>query len=138
MDKREQIALDVINAVDDQLIAQYGLTGVGVGLKVVNGEVTDEPCVKLFVPAKLPKAALPQYARIPRRLKIGGEFRAGLRLLDEGGPEDATTDVEVMPPMSAPPWRAAETEDFQNRLMMAEPRRFRPVASGHSVSHAGG
>jgi hypothetical protein len=138
MDKREQVALDVINAVDDQLIAQYGLTGVGVGLKVVDGKLTDEPCVKLFVPAKLPKDALPEYAQIPRRLSVGAELRTGLRMLGEGGPQDAATDVEVMPPVSAPPWRDLETEDFQYRLTLADTRRYRPVAPGQSVSHVAG
>lgn len=135
MDKREQIALDVVKSVDDQLIQQYGLTGVGVGLRVVNGEITDEPCVKLFVPTKLPKEALPVHARIPRRLSVGGAIGGGYRLLSEGGPQDAATDVEEMPPMSSPPWRNPDTEYLQH-LMLADKQRHRPVASGQSVSHA--
>ncbi len=135
MDKRAQAALDVVRTVDDQLIAQYALTGVGIGLRVVNGMVTDEPCIKLFVPVKVSKDVLPKHAVIPRRLSIGPETLVGLRRLDEGGPQDVVTDVEEMPPVLSPPWRDPVTEETQH-LMLADKRRLRPVASGQSISHA--
>lgn len=135
MDKRAKIALDVIESVDEHLIQRYGLTGVGLGLKTVNGEVTDEPCVKLFVATKVPKAQLPERAQIPKRLSARPKFRAGLLDLEEGGPEDAVTDVEEMPPQISPPYRDPDTEKLQH-LMLADKKRYRPVSAGHSVSHA--
>lgn len=135
MDRREEQALDVVKSVDEQLINQYGLTGIGLGLKVVDGRVTDEPCVKLFVPTKLPKEALPEFARIPRRLNTRPKFRGGFLQFDEGKTEDVATDVEEMPPVLSPPWRDPGTEQVEH-LMLADKRRYRPVSAGHSVSHA--
>ncbi len=41
---------------------------VGVGRKVVDGEVTDEMAVRLYVARKLPLRMLPQRARLPERI----------------------------------------------------------------------
>lgn len=134
-DKRAQLARDVVDTVDDQLMFQYGLTGIGVGLRVVDGKLTDEPCVKFFVPMKIPKAELPAHARIPRRLKVGPQTLPGFRQLSEGDEESAVTDVEEMLPIPCPPWRDPETERLQS-FMLADRSRQRPVSAGNSVSHA--
>jgi hypothetical protein len=48
-----------------RLRAYPNVTGVGVGLRIVGGKLTDEPCVRVYVRRKLPEAELPKDGVLP-------------------------------------------------------------------------
>jgi hypothetical protein len=103
-----------------RLLSQYGLSGVGVGLKVKGGRTTDEPCVKAFVSKKIPLELIAPGRAVPPALASS-----------EGA---VRTDVEEMLPPTSPPWLlngGGEREAYWigNRL------RHRPLSGGDSISH---
>lgn len=102
------------------LMSRSYLLATGVGLKVVGGKQTDEPCVKVFVPRKIPIDQLPSGQVVPTSVSSS-----------EG---TVRTDVEEMRPPTSPPrlldfgW---ESEPF----WFGNVARHRPVRGGDSVSH---
>ena len=103
--------LNLVNVKDeylDRLLRLANVTGVGIGTKVVDGEDTGEPCIKVFVSEKLPVAAINTEDRIPWILSSDGR--------------DVKTDVEVAGPFEAL-WGPADHQ-----------KRIRPVLGGISTS----
>ncbi len=116
-DERIAAAHAVLRTVHRDLLDRHALTGVGVGLKVTRGVVTGEPCIKAFVPRKLPPERLSPGIAVPQSIpgtKIG-------------------TDVEEMAMPTVPPWRSYG-EGWQS-YYLGNPWRHRPILGGDSVSH---
>lgn len=118
--RRLEQAKEVLHTVKYPLLTHYGLQGVGVGLRTVNGEVTDEPVIKTFVSKKLAPDQVPAGLKIPRRIADSG----------------VDTDVEEIGVITSPPFRTPEVEHLEARLLKADSKRKRPVTAGSSVSHA--
>jgi hypothetical protein len=69
MSMKEQKRLRKIKqAHEGRLLRQRGVVGVGIGNKVVGGEVTDESCIRVYVRKKLPEDVLKEHS-IPARIK---------------------------------------------------------------------
>jgi len=95
-----------------------GVVGVGLGLKKVNGLLTDIPAVKVFVTHKRPRAELSDSETVPPTLS--------------GSQGEAPTDVEEMDPMTAP----VHSSLAQLGKDVTDLRgRHRPVFGGLSASH---
>jgi hypothetical protein len=60
----------VQESVVPQLLAQPGVTGVGVGFREKDGKLTDEIVIRVYVQDKRPLAEVPAKLRIPSA--IGG------------------------------------------------------------------
>lgn len=106
----------------DQLMFRSALLAVGVGLKKVGGELTDEPCIKAFVPRKIPLEKILPGRAVPRMvLTAVGVVR---------------TDVEEMLPPTSPPWLRNTNGEFEP-YWIGNRFRHRPIMSGgDSVSHS--
>jgi len=51
-----------------ELLSKSNVTGVGVGYKIINGKITDQVCVRVYVKKKLPKEALDPGDMIPKTI----------------------------------------------------------------------
>ena len=111
-------AHEAVSISDVQLLQQYGLTGVGVGLKVIAGQRTDEPCVKAYVRRKLAIESLAP-SRVLPKLFVTSTMAV-------------STDVEEMLTPSAPPWNAPPTQALSS---IGGSLRRRPLHGGDSISH---
>ncbi len=60
------------NRVSARLRAQPNVTGVGVGYKVIRGELTDQPAIQVLVEEKLPRRELRRRGLTPIPSKING------------------------------------------------------------------
>jgi hypothetical protein len=115
-----QAARQALLASDERLLRRHALLSVGVGLKTVAGETTDEPCVKAFVARKLPLSEIAPDRRIPPTLAAR--------------PTAARTDVEEMRQPTAPPRRGSDA--FESVAFgIGDRARHRPLSGGNSVSH---
>jgi hypothetical protein len=103
------------------VIAQSGLVAAGVGLKIVDGKVTDELCVKAFVWRKLPPTQVPQGRMVPKVMSSPvGTVR---------------TDVEEMLPPTGPPWFSGANWGWSGQWA-SNVMRQRPFNGGDSISHS--
>jgi hypothetical protein len=102
------------------LFNRPGVTGVALGLRRRNGELTDEVVVKVFVAHKRREGDMPSGAMLPKTLD---------------GPSGATaaTDVEEMTTPDVPPLHVPDddTSSAESRLRVAR----RPAVGGVSASH---
>jgi hypothetical protein len=48
---------------------ERNVVGVGIGLKIVKGKVTDRPCIRFYVERKVPAARIPRESLLPSRLE---------------------------------------------------------------------
>jgi hypothetical protein len=102
------------------LLGQCGLSGLGVGLKIIGGRMTDEPCVKAFVANKVPLEWIaPSHAVPPTLATPEGTVR---------------TDVDKMLPPTVPPW-LLDGDGEREAYWMGNRFRRRPLSGGDSISH---
>jgi len=59
---------DLKRAAEGGLLAIPGVHAVGVGRKIVAGQMTDDPCIMVFVVAKKPTAEIPSGELIPSEI----------------------------------------------------------------------
>jgi hypothetical protein len=102
---RETVVRYAQESSQEQLLALSNVVGVGTGLRVRNGEFTDEVCVQVFVERKLAPEALDAWQTVPAR--VPGYEGANVR-----------TDVIEAPVPDA---------------LQADTTRYRPVPGGCSI-----
>jgi hypothetical protein len=102
---RENLIRFAQEANEEQLLARANVVGVGTGLRMRNGEFTDEVCVQVFVERKRAPEALVAWEMIPAR--IPGYEGANVR-----------TDVVEAPVADA---------------LQEDTTRYRPVPGGCSI-----
>jgi hypothetical protein len=102
---RETVVRYAQETSQEQLLALANVVGVGTGLRVRNGEFTDEVCVQVFVERKLAPEALDAWQTVP--VRVPGYEGANVR-----------TDVIEAPVPDA---------------LQADTTRYRPVPGGCSI-----
>lgn len=111
---------------EDDLIQRRDVLAVAVGLRQTQGEQTDEPCVKAFVPRKVPLEQLPPERVLPRHVAAPDRSKVPV-------------DVEEMAPPWSPPYSTGqELRSVVPYFGMSEfelRQRMRPALGGASVSH---
>jgi hypothetical protein len=101
------------------LLNRPGVTGVGLGLRKRDGQLTDEVVVKVFVAHKQKETHLAAAAVLPRTLTA---------------PEGAIgVDVEEMLPPDIPPLHPPRVDATMAEARLRVPRR--PAVGGASVAH---
>lgn len=74
-------AREAVRRNDRRLLGMRGVNGVGVGLKIVNGSLTDLVCARIYVTRKLPGDDLPEFLDAGDGVSVvtdiveGGPFR---------------------------------------------------------------
>ncbi len=88
-----------VRRYDRFLLEDRNVNGVGVGLKIVNGSLTDTPCLRIYVSRKLPRAALPMDALLPEFFDAGGGERVVTDVVEAGPfyPEDSHSVPPAQP-----------------------------------------
>jgi hypothetical protein len=85
-----------VRRYDRFLLENRNVNGVGVGLKIVNGNLTDTPCLRIYVSRKLSREALPIDALIPEFVDGGGGERVVTDVV-EAGPFYAEDNIAPLP-----------------------------------------
>jgi hypothetical protein len=73
-----------VRRYDRFLLDNRNVNGVGVGLKIINGQLTDTPCLRIYVSRKLPRKALPLDALLPAFVDAGGGERVVTDIVEAG------------------------------------------------------
>ncbi len=107
---------DPLAEAEERFLDRANVVGVGLGHKITDGEVTDEPAVMVLVSTKLPAA----------QLSAGDRIGATV----ENTPTDVVEVGHLFAGHDAVP--AAEDLDVDAQLLA---RRVRPVRPGYSVAH---
>ena len=78
-------AIAELDKVRSNLRNRPGVTGVDVGYKIKNGEITDELAIRIHVKRKLPRESMSEHELLPERL---GRFSVDV-IVAEYGPQAA-------------------------------------------------
>ena len=78
-------AIAELDKVRSNLLKRPGVTGVDVGYKIENGEITDELAIRIHVKRELLQESMSEHAMLPERL---GGFRVDV-IVAEYGPQAA-------------------------------------------------
>jgi hypothetical protein len=73
-----------VRRYDRFLLENRNVNGVGVGLKIVHGHLTDTPCLRIYVSRKLPREAFPRDALLPAFVDAGGGERVVTDIIEAG------------------------------------------------------
>lgn len=111
---------------EDNLIQRRDVVAVAIGLRRTQGEQTNEPCIKVFVPRKLPLDQLRPERILPRAVSAPDD-------------SEVPVDVEEMAPPWSPPYSTgAELQSVVPYFGMSEfelRQKVRPALGGLSVAN---
>jgi len=105
----------------DYLLSRRNVVACGVGLKEVEGGITDEPCVVVSVTKKMPEEQLSPADIVPKKL---GEVRTDVQ-------ETGVIRALVLYPLSL----GQRTKGDKYRALQDHTDRWRPAPGGVSIGH---
>ncbi len=92
-----------VRRYDRFLLENRNVNGVGVGLKIVHGRLTDTLCLRIYVSRKLPREAFPRDALLPAFVDAGGGERVVTDIVEAGpfyaedSPSPAQPGIGIQP-----------------------------------------
>lgn len=128
-EKVDEITRDFQSA-EEEYFRKSNIVGMGVGEKVINGEGTGEPCIKILVSQKVDQMALPN----PSTDMVAGNINGSDTDVEEVGELFAGFDVNsglVLDEQSEATGHF-ESEEF---AALSLQKRIRPAEGGFSVGH---